>query len=85
MGPTRLYLAFEAIIIVVRADCWFPNGDPAVHDVRCNSGAGPSACCGKDAVCLGNGACLSGGHISRGSCTDIDWQAGACFPFCHGG
>lgn len=83
MGLISVLSILSAYLILTHAKCYFPGGKIADSDVPCNSGPGPSACCSDDATCLANGACLNGGRLSRGSCTDINWSSKACFGYCH--
>ena len=71
------------------AVCYFPNGvDKAPDDMPCDPNAEFSACCGKQvdgspAYCLANGLCLSDYKLSRGSCTDSNWQSPDCAQVCR--
>lgn len=62
--------------------CYYPDGTTST-DVPCNSSATNSACCASSAYCLSNGACMSSGILSRGSCTDQNWDADECCPYCQ--
>ncbi|KAJ5578695.1 uncharacterized protein N7459_007659 [Penicillium hispanicum] len=64
--------------------CFYPSGHYAEGLVPCSS-AENAPCCGKDAICLSNGLCLST-HLqpyvlSRGGCTSNTWGSG-CGDFC---
>ncbi|VUC34398.1 unnamed protein product [Clonostachys rosea] len=65
--------------------CYFSNSNVANNDVPCDPNAEVSVCCSKSegTVCLENGLCQdSGGHKSRGSCTDQKWDSEYCPQFC---
>uniref|UniRef100_A0A8H7N5P5 Mid2 domain-containing protein n=1 Tax=Bionectria ochroleuca TaxID=29856 RepID=A0A8H7N5P5_BIOOC len=65
--------------------CYFSNSNVAKNDVPCDPNAEASVCCSKEegTVCLENGLCQnSGGHKSRGSCTDQNWNSEYCPQFC---
>ena len=54
----------------------------------CNSTAtgDDSACCGVSDTYSKNGYCFDiGGFMYRGACTDINWNAQACFQLCRNG
>ena len=71
--------------------CYYPDGSISFRDTPCHSpsvGDGASACCGYPDICLDNGLCLSqsGAEIvSRGSCTDQNWQSPECSQYCNDG
>jgi hypothetical protein len=88
MDLTLIFTFFSIWLSVVSAaskDCYFPGKANATYHTPCDDTKEVSACCGADAMCLRNGACLEGGRISRGSCTDITWNSSACFPYCRNG
>lgn len=70
--------------------CYFPNGAAADRDIPCRAPTSnqASACCAYSDICLDNSLCLaqSGiGIITRGSCTDQNWQSSACARYCQDG
>lgn len=65
------------------AQCWYPDGKTIAPDIPCNDDGSASACCNKDAWCLDNGLCLVAGVVSRGSCTDRNWNSEACALYCR--
>ncbi|KAJ5167428.1 uncharacterized protein N7482_006209 [Penicillium canariense] len=64
--------------------CYFPSGNLAAGNVPCSDDTS-ATCCGSGDICLSNGLCLNVAHqpyvLSRGACTNSDWQAG-CSSYC---
>lgn len=86
---TRALAIFASLLAVVRARCWFPDGQTvAAQDVPCHS-TGNSTCCGQGWACLSNNICEktsyaqgAGSQYVRGSCTDPTWNDANCPNFC---
>lgn len=76
---------------IVRALCWFPDGQTvAVSDEPCDPN-GNSTCCGPGWACLSNNICERTSYVSnssagsqyvRGSCTDPTWNSPNCPRYC---
>lgn len=64
--------------------CYYPDGTES-GDVSCGSSGLQASCCGKTQVCMDNGLCFGNGIMSRGSCTDKNWESESCSQFCSGG
>ncbi|PWY67248.1 hypothetical protein BO94DRAFT_540463 [Aspergillus sclerotioniger CBS 115572] len=66
--------------------CYFPNGNIATENVPCSSD-GHSACCGTGDICLSNNLCMDTAEqpyvLSRGACTDPDWESENCPSVCR--
>lgn len=64
-------------------DCFFPNGDLRIER-PCFPEAAVSPCCAVDWTCLANGLCFypPSGRLSRGTCTDPDWNSPDCPQYC---
>ena len=74
----------------VSGTCYFPNGNVSPQDVACEASASDSFCCYHDQACLSNGVCMTGvvdgiQQYARGTCTDPNWESGACPKFCLDG
>lgn len=65
--------------------CWYPDGKTLASDTACNPNATVSACCGSASYCLNEGLCITGGVVTRGSCTDKTWGSAECAQFCKTG
>ncbi|EAS30664.1 uncharacterized protein CIMG_06143 [Coccidioides immitis RS] len=82
-----LYLQSFLAAVAFTATCYFPDGGESNRDVPCSSDEF-TACCRHNHVCLSNGLCMQVGDqpfvISRGSCTDRNWDSARCPPVCHG-
>ena len=65
--------------------CYSPNGQTLTTDEPCDPEANASACCPSSAFCLSGGMCIEAGTVSRGSCTDANWDSSACASFCREG
>ena len=82
--------AIQASILLLVAtttaaqSCYFPDGTLS-PDTPCTTSSGHTSCCGSDALCLDNGLCFRRGILSRGSCTDKDWESDACAGYCRTG
>jgi hypothetical protein len=68
-----------------QALCYYPVGNIASDHTPCNSSAPDTWCCHTNNYCLDNGHCLQAtdvfaNRLSRGSCTDRQWNSEAC-PF----
>jgi hypothetical protein len=84
-------LFFLFAIPVLSSTCYYPNGDPSLNDVPCNSTATDSTRCRSTYACLSNNICMStdltpassgGTTYVRGSCTDQSWKSDVCPLFC---
>jgi hypothetical protein len=64
--------------------CYYPDGSLA-PDTPCTTTSGHAACCGPAATCLDDGLCFHRGILSRGSCTDENWESEACAGYCRTG
>lgn len=89
----RMYTlsGYKAVLcdpLFVYATCYWqdqPVADPQSFRT-CNSIATGvnGACCGVSDTCSKNGYCFGiGGFMYRGVCTEIDWNAQACFRLCR--
>ena len=85
------YCLSGKIIMAGAQTCYYPDKSVAAKDSPCHSpsvGDGASACCNSNDICLNNGLCLAQGGgevISRGSCTDKDWESLECPQYCSDG
>ena len=78
-------LLLLSLITTVNATsaCYFPNGARSPDDSPCytDDDGVASHCCSSTSICLTNKLCLSMEQpyeLSRGSCTDADWNSGSC-------
>ncbi|KAM0713308.1 hypothetical protein Q7P35_000760 [Cladosporium inversicolor] len=62
--------------------CYFPDGTLS-PDTPCTTSSGHTSCCGSDALCMDDGLCFRRGILSRGSCTDKNWESDACAGYCR--
>jgi hypothetical protein len=74
------------------AQCYWPDGTPALPDVPCTAGSGDTFCCWSGHTCLSNKLCLdpailpgNPGRYKRGTCTDSTWESSECPSFCTSG
>lgn len=80
----------EKAVTVGAQTCYFPDGSVSGRDIPCRAPSSDqaSACCDFTAVCLDNNLCLDqeGNEIvTRGTCTDQQWQSADCPQFCQDG
>ncbi|KAB8200543.1 hypothetical protein BDV34DRAFT_204596 [Aspergillus parasiticus] len=85
--PPPLYLLFFLLIQSVYSvqTCYWPDGTPATEDVPC-SDEKYAPCCRSGNLCLSNNLCLNVAIqpyvLSRGACTDPNWDSDNCPQFC---
>jgi hypothetical protein len=68
--------------------CYGTDGSLDTNGVPCDPSSAVSPCCHIEDYCLTNGFCLNGGAdnaISRGTCTDQNWESSACPQYCRTG
>jgi hypothetical protein len=79
-------------LTIVKAVCYFPNGE-TIQDTPCSPESANSTCCGPGYACLSNNVCGLTEHVAadirklspyyvRASCTDKTWSAKECPSFC---
>ncbi|KAE8156191.1 hypothetical protein BDV40DRAFT_281865 [Aspergillus tamarii] len=82
-----LYLFFFLLIQSVSSaqTCYWPDGTPATEDVPCSDDK-YAPCCRSGNLCLSNNLCLNVAIqpyvLSRGACTDPNWNSDNCPQFC---
>lgn len=84
---TTTVFALVAIVFIsstAAQTCYYPSGLESGH-VACSSPGSEASCCGASQVCMSNGLCFGDGIMSRGSCTDKDWDSEECSQFCSEG
>jgi hypothetical protein len=79
-----LFFLLQLIATTSAQQCFYPDGTIS-PDTPCSTDSGHSACCGADSFCMDNGLCFGGGIMSRGSCTDENWESDACAAYCKKG
>jgi hypothetical protein len=79
-----LLLLLQLVATTSAQQCFFPDGSKS-PDTPCSTDSGHSACCGASSFCMDNGLCFGGGIMSRGSCTDENWESDACAAYCKKG
>ncbi|KAB8265536.1 hypothetical protein BDV32DRAFT_144828 [Aspergillus pseudonomiae] len=85
--PPLLYLLFLLLVRSVYSTetCYWPDGTPATEDVPC-SDEKYAPCCRSGNLCLSNNLCLNVAIqpyvLSRGACTDPNWNSDNCPQFC---
>ncbi|KAB8234692.1 hypothetical protein BDV23DRAFT_181355 [Aspergillus alliaceus] len=87
--PPRLsfLFLFSLVLPVVYSEstCYWPDGTPATADVPC-SDEKYAPCCRAGNLCLSNNLCLNVAIqpyvLSRGACTDPNWNSDNCPQFC---
>ncbi|KAE8380845.1 hypothetical protein BDV26DRAFT_290106 [Aspergillus bertholletiae] len=84
--PPLCFLFFLLIQSVYSAEtCYWPDGTPATEDVPC-SDERYAPCCRSGNLCLSNNLCLNVAIqpyvLSRGACTDPNWNSDNCPQFC---
>lgn len=80
-------LALSTLLIIpstAAQTCYYPDGSESNH-VACRSSGSEASCCDASQVCMDNGLCFGDGIMSRGSCTDKDWNSQECSQFCYEG
>ncbi|PYH94089.1 hypothetical protein BO71DRAFT_399142 [Aspergillus ellipticus CBS 707.79] len=82
MKLTTLFLVVGA----TARTCYFPDGSTAAENVPCSDET-YSACCGKNDICMSNNLCMDVAEqpyvLSRGGCTDANWESSNCPPVCQ--
>lgn len=81
---TLLMISSTATAQQQNQTCYFPDGSESGH-LACSSSGTQAACCGDSQVCMDNGLCFGDGIMSRGSCTDQDWNSKECSQYCGEG
>ncbi|KAB8075987.1 hypothetical protein BDV29DRAFT_189742 [Aspergillus leporis] len=87
--PSLLHLLFLSSLITTsvysRATCHWPDGTPATTDVSCSDDK-YAPCCRAGNLCLSNNLYLNvviqPYVLSRGACTDPNWDSDNCPQFC---
>lgn len=79
-----LFLLLQLVATTSAQQCFYPDGTIS-PDTPCSTDSGHSACCGASSFCMDNGLCFGGGILSRGSCTDENWESDSCASYCKKG
>jgi hypothetical protein len=88
-GWILLLVLIPLVRVEGQKQCWFNDGNLTPDDIPCTGlttlDDADVPCCGVNSTCLENRMCHSNDtlpHLSRGSCTDWQWQSGNCPQFC---
>ncbi|GIK00088.1 hypothetical protein Aspvir_004103 [Aspergillus viridinutans] len=82
----KLLVTFIIPLVPATATCYWPDGSVAKTNTPCSSGPNAS-CCGSHNICLSNNLCLDAlvqpYVLSRGGCTDPNWESDECPSVCR--